>query len=72
MFEAKMNEIYWRFVERTESEGDESFMVLAGRMLCLSGCNIVSSFLQIFITLGEMSIYGLANLAEYLSYKKKS
>lgn len=70
MFEAKMNEIYSRFAERTGSEGTESFLVLSGRMLCLSACNIVSSFLQIFITLGEMAIFGLSALAEYISYKR--
>lgn len=70
MFEAKMNEIYDRFAERTESYENESFMILAGRMLCLSACNMINSFLQIFITLGEMSVYGLSYLAEHLSYKR--
>lgn len=71
MFENKMNEIYDRFAERTESYENESFMVLAGRLLCLSMSNIVNSILQILITLGEMSIYGLSYLAEHLSCNKK-
>lgn len=71
MFEGKMNEIYDRFAERTESFDNESFMVLAGRMLCLSASNMVNSLLQIFITLGEMSIYGLSYIAKHLSCNKK-
>lgn len=71
MFENKMNEIYDRFAERTESYENESFMILAGRLLCLSLSNIVSSILQILITLGEISIYGLSYLAEHITGNKK-
>lgn len=72
MFEGKMNEIYDRFAERTESYENEPFIVLAGRALCLSACNMVNSFLQILITLGEMSIYGLSYLAKHISYNRES
>lgn len=72
MFEAKMNDIYNRFVERTDSQEGDAFMVVAGRMLCLSACNIVTAFLQIFITLGEIVVYGLSSLAEYLSNGKNN
>lgn len=72
MFEAKMNAIYDRFVKRTKSKGNESFMTLSGRLLCLSICNVITSFLQIFIALGEMVIYGLSYLANDVSKDDKS
>lgn len=71
MFRQYMNDIYERFSERTDSEEGELFIVVLGRSLCLSMFNIVKSFLQMFVTLGEGLMYGLSYVANLISYKKK-
>lgn len=70
MFEYNMDDIYDRFAERTESDKNENFIVLVGRRLCLSLCNMLYSFLEIFSTLGEAAVYGLSYLAERISSKR--
>lgn len=69
MFERNMNDIYDRFAERADSDGNENFIVLVGRCLCLSLCNMIRAFLQIFVTLGEAGVYALSCLAERISRK---
>lgn len=69
MFENIMYDVRENFSRRTESDINEPFLNLAGKMLCLSISQAIMAVLRIFVCIGGTLTYGLMLAADKLSEK---